>query len=143
MARQNFRPFDGLSKSPAARDIYAMAIRASGDLVFMMGQSGYDLEGKFASAGDAAAQARQACTNIKMLLNEAGGTPQSLCKLTVYMTDVAFRQPVYLAIEESFAGATFCRTGMIVQNLGPPELLVEIDAFAVLPSRAGASEDTQ
>ena len=61
-----------------------------------------------------------------------GGGVSDICKLTVYMTDLGFRNPVYAAIERWLAGTTVCRTGMVVSSLGPPEMLVEIDAFAVI-----------
>jgi enamine deaminase RidA (YjgF/YER057c/UK114 family) len=132
MPKQIIRRFHGLSGPKDGKGIYAQAIRSRGDLIFLMGQGGYDLDGNFVGSGDAGAQAAQACRNIRQLLAESAAGLDALCKLTVYMTDLAFRRPVYLAIEREFRGGTFCRTGMVVDSLGPPEYLVEIDAFAIL-----------
>jgi enamine deaminase RidA (YjgF/YER057c/UK114 family) len=133
MTKQLTRQFDGLSEGLAGQGVHAMAIRTRGDFVFLMGQGGYDLDGKFVGE-DVGAQAAQACRNIKQLLAEAGGSAADLCKLTVYMTDVSQRGAVYTAIEQEFQGSTFCRTGLVVASLGPLEYLVEIDAFAVVES---------
>jgi enamine deaminase RidA (YjgF/YER057c/UK114 family) len=130
MPKKLVRQFDGLLEGAPGKGAYEMAIRSRGDFVFLMGQGGYDLDGKFVG-GDPGAQAAQASRNIRRLLTEAGGRAD-LCKLTVYMTDLAYRKPIYTAIEREFEGTTFCRTGMVVASLGPPEYLVEIDAFAVI-----------
>lgn len=132
MAKRLVRPFNGLSEGAAGANRYAMAIRSAGELVFLMGQGGYDLDGNFVGQGDAGAQAAQACRNIRKLLAEAGGSIEDICKLTVYMTSLAYRGPVYRAIEAELRDITFCRTGMVVASLGPTEYLVEIDAFAVV-----------
>ena len=109
-----------------------MAIRTRGDYVFLRGQTGFDLDGRFVGAGDAGAQAEQACQNIKQLMEEAGGSIHDVCKLTVYVTDRSYRPAVYGAIEKYFEGVHHCSTGVVVQGLALPELLVEIDAFAVI-----------
>ena len=139
MAKQIVRRVDGLLAGPAGRGIYAMAIRSKGDFVFMMGQGGYDFDGHFFGADNAGLQAEQACKNILKLLAESGGGIADLCKLTVYLTDISDRHTVYTTIENSFQGGSFCRTGVIVTSLGPPELLVEIDAFAVIGQRTTLS----
>jgi enamine deaminase RidA (YjgF/YER057c/UK114 family) len=132
MAKQFIRKFDASSYKHGARGIYSMAIRTRGDYVFLRGQTGFDLDGKFVGKGDAGAQAEQACRNIKQLMEEAGGSIKDVCKLTVYVTDVAFRPAVYGTIDRHFEGVHHCSTGVVVQGLALPELLVEIDAFAVI-----------
>ena len=115
-----------------AKATYSKAIRASGDLVFMQGQVGVDLDGKLIGPGDPGAQADQACRNIKQFIEEAGGTLNDVCKLTVYVTDRSFRPAVYGAINEWFAGVHHCSTGVVVQGLADPSFLVEIDAMAMV-----------
>ena len=83
--------------------------------------------------GDPAAQARQACENVKDLLAEAGGDLSHVVKLTVYITDRAYREPVYSVIAEYFGPHAPASTGVIVDGLASAEFLVEIDATAVLP----------
>jgi enamine deaminase RidA (YjgF/YER057c/UK114 family) len=132
MAKQFIRKFDASAYKHAAHGIYSMAIRTRGDYVFLRGQTGFDLDGKFVGKGDAGAQAEQACKNIKQLMEEAGGTIKDVCKLTVYVTDVSYRPAVYRMIDRHFEGVHHCSTGIVVQGLALPELLVEIDAFAVI-----------
>jgi len=115
-----------------AQATYSKAIRASGDFVFMQGQVGVDLAGNLIGPADPGLQAHQACRNIKQFIEEAGGTLNDVCKLTVYVTDIAFRPAVYAAINEWFAGVYHCSTGVVVQGLADPSFLVEIDAMAVI-----------
>jgi enamine deaminase RidA (YjgF/YER057c/UK114 family) len=115
-----------------ARGIYSMAIRASGDFVFLRGQTGFDLNGNFVGNGSPGAQAEQACKNIRQLMEEAGGSIRDVCKLTVYVTEVSHRPDVYAMIEKYFEGVHPCSTGVIVKALALPEVLVEIDAFAII-----------
>ncbi len=115
-----------------AKAIYSKAIRASGDFVFMQGQVGVDLDGNLIGKDDAGAQAHQACRNIKQFMEEAGGTLNDVCKLTVYVTDISYRPAVYAAINEWFEGVHHCSTGVTVSGLADPDFLVEIDAMGVI-----------
>ena len=132
MPKRFIRKFDASAYKHAANGIYSMAIRTRGDFVFLRGQTGFDLDGKFVGHGDPGAQAEQACRNIKQLMAEAGGDIKDVCKLTVYVTDVSYRPAVYGQIDRYFEGVHHCSTGVVVSGLALPELLVEIDAFAVI-----------
>lgn len=115
-----------------ARATYSKAIRASGEFLFLQGQVGVDLDGQLIGPGDPGKQAHQACRNIKQFVEEAGGTLKDICKLTVYVTDIAYRPAVYAAINEWFEGVHHCSTGVVVQGLADPAFLVEIDAMGVI-----------
>ena len=138
MPKQFIRQFDASTYKHHAKGIYSMAIRARGDFVFLRGQTGFDLDGQFIGRDDPGAQAEQACKNIKQLVEEAGGDMRDVCKLTVYVTDVAYRPQVYAQIDNYFKDVHHCSTGIVVNGLALPELMVEIDAFAVIerPRRA-------
>jgi enamine deaminase RidA (YjgF/YER057c/UK114 family) len=99
-----------------------------GNLVFMMGQTAFTLDGDLVGVGDAAAQARQACENIKSLMQMAGGTLSDVVKITVYVTDRLHRDAAYPVIR-SYFDLWPCGTGLVVRGLARPELLVEIDAW--------------
>lgn len=129
MPKQHIHPYETRYH---ARAIYSKAIRASGDFVFMQGQVGVDDDGTLIGPGDPGAQAHQACRNIKRWMEEAGGSLSDVCKLTVYVTDISYRPAVYAAINEWFDGVQHCSTGVVVQGLADPELLVEIDAMGVI-----------
>lgn len=115
-----------------AQATYSKAIRARGDLVVMQGQVGTLLDGTLIGEGDPGAQADQACRNIQRWMEEAGGTLKDVVKLTVYVTHIDYRGPVYEAINRWFEGVHHCSTGVVVQGLADPSLLVEIDAMAVI-----------
>lgn len=115
-----------------AKATYSKVIRASGDFVFMQGQVGVDADGILVGKGDPGAQADQACRNIKQFMEEAGGELSDVCKLTVYVTDIKYRPPVYAAINKWFQGVYHCSTGVVVSGLADPGFLVEIDAMGVI-----------
>lgn len=108
------------------------AIRARGDLVVMQGRIGTLLDGTVVGEGDRDKQADQACHNIDEWMHEAGGSLKEVVKLTVYVTDISYRGPVYEAINRWFEGVHRCSTGVVVNALADPALLVEIDAMAVI-----------
>jgi enamine deaminase RidA (YjgF/YER057c/UK114 family) len=108
-----------------------MAVRA-GNRIFLRGQTGFDLEHNFVGRGDAAAQADQAMKNVKVLLEEAGGTVEDICKITLYITDRAYREPVYNIVGRYLRGVFPCGTGIIVSGLALPEMLVELEIEAVI-----------
>lgn len=105
----------------------------AGNIVFLRGQVGSDLEGNVVGVGDPAAQADQAMKNVKQLLEEAGSELSHICKITVYITDRAYREPVYRAIGKWLKGVFPVSTGLIVQGLARPEWVMEIDVIAVIP----------
>lgn len=71
-----------------------MLVKA-GHRLFLHGQTGLDPTHKLVAPEDAAAQAAQAMQNIKQLLEEAGSSLEHICKVTTYITDRAYRVPVY------------------------------------------------
>lgn len=109
-----------------------MAVRA-GNHIFLRGQTGFDLEGKFQGVDDAKTQAETAMRNVDQLLMEVGARLEDVCKVTVYITDRAHRTPVYQVLQTWFEGIFPCYTGLIVKGLALPEMLVEIDVDAVIP----------
>ena len=76
---------------------------------------------------------RAAMTNIEMLLKEAGGELQDICKITIYLIDPRYREAVYLVVGRRLKGVLPVSTGIVVSALARPEWLVEIDATAVIP----------
>ena len=106
----------------------------AGNLVFLRGQVGQDLEtSESVGIGDAAAQADQAMANVKQLLEEAGSRLDDICKITVYLTESGYREEVYRTIGRWLQGVFPVSTGLVVKSLARPEWVVEIDVFAVIP----------
>ena len=71
-----------------------MAVRA-GNTVYLRGQTAMDLDGKIVGIGDAAAQTENAMKCAKILLEEAGAKLEDVVKITIYITDRAYREAVY------------------------------------------------
>ena len=110
---------------------------ARGRMVFVRGQIGQDLEtSESVALGDAAGQAERAMANIATLLEEAGSKLEHVCKITIYLVDPRYREPVYRTVGRWLKGVHPVSTGIVVSALARPEWLVEIDAVAVIPEDA-------
>ena len=109
----------------------AMAVVA-GNRVFLRGQTAMDFSGNIVGVGDPAAQAENAMACAKVLLEEAGSCLDDVCKVTIYITDRAHREPVYNVIGRWLKGVYPVSTGLIVSGLAKPEYLMEVDIEAVI-----------
>ena len=134
MAHVRFRKFNTRDAYPDQKldNDLAMVVRA-GRHVFLRGQTAMDLEGRVHGIGDAAAQAENAMRCAKILLEEAGAALEHICKVTIYITDRAYREPVYQVVGKWLKGVFPVSTGLVVTALARPEWVVEIDATAVVP----------
>ena len=136
MAHERIRKFNTRDTYPGQTidNDLCQVVKAKGTLVFVRGQVGQDLEtAQSVGIGDAAAQADQAMRNVKLLLEEAGSKLEHICRIQVYITDRAYREPVYRTIGKWLKGVHPVSTGLIVQGLARPEWVMEIEATAVIP----------
>jgi enamine deaminase RidA (YjgF/YER057c/UK114 family) len=125
---RNWRPAKG----------YANGVAAEGRMIFLAGQIGWNAEQKFESR-DFVAQTRQALRNIVAILQEAGGKPEHVTRLTWFVTD----KKEYLArlaevgeAYRSVMGKHFPAMTMVqVVALIEDDAKVEIEALAVVPNR--------
>ncbi|BCY10737.1 RidA family protein [Actinoplanes sp. L3-i22] len=129
------RPFNTRDTYPDQRlDNDLCQAVVAGNTIYVRGQIGQDLETSGSvGIGDVEAQAERAMANIAMLLGEAGAAMEHLVKLTIYLVDPRYREPVYRTVGRWTRGVHPISTGLIVSGLARPEWLVEIDAIAVLP----------
>ena len=134
MAHQRFRKFNTKDMYPeqSLDNDFCMVVRA-GNHIFMRGQTGFTLDGEMVGVGDAAAQADNAMKCVKQLLEEAGGRLEHICKITIYLTDPRYREDVYRVIGQHLKGVFPVSTGLVVQALARPEMVMEIDVDAVIP----------
>jgi enamine deaminase RidA (YjgF/YER057c/UK114 family) len=110
------------------------AVVARGTMVFLRGQVAQDLDSrKSLHPGDARAQTEAAMRNIKLLMEEAGGALDHICRIVVYLTDIRYREAVYREMGKWLKGVFPCSTGLVVTALARPEWLVEIEVTAVIP----------
>ncbi|EHD20175.1 MULTISPECIES: RidA family protein [Brenneria] len=104
----------------------------AGNMVFLRGQIGQNLDTRESvGIGDVAAQTEQAMSNIKMLLEESGSKLEDICKITVYLTDIRYRETVYNIMGRWLKGVFPVSTGLTIAGLARPEWWVEIDVIAV------------
>jgi enamine deaminase RidA (YjgF/YER057c/UK114 family) len=134
MAHRRFRKFNTKAMYPDQKldNDLSMAVRA-GRHVFLRGQTAMDFDGKIHGIGDAAAQAENAMRCAKILLEESGSKLDHVCKVTIYITDRAYREAVYQVVGRWLKGVFPVSTGLIVNGLARPEYLMEIDIDAVIP----------
>jgi 2-iminobutanoate/2-iminopropanoate deaminase len=72
--------------APLPKGNYSQAVRV-GDLLFISGQLPLDSEGHLVS-GTVATQAKQALSNIRAIVEAAGGTMADLVQCTIYVSDI-------------------------------------------------------
>ncbi|MFL1377411.1 MULTISPECIES: RidA family protein [unclassified Nocardiopsis] len=121
-------------------EVYAQVSIAEGSrMVFISGQVARDADGAPVGPGDLAAQTEQAYANVHAAVTAAGGTFADIAKLTVYVVDW---EPDKMALLGEGAVRAAQRLGfdlvrpitlLGVAALGEPDLLVEVEAVAVLP----------
>ncbi len=136
MAHDRIRKFNTRDSYPEQRldNDLCQLVKARGTMVFLRGQVGQDLSSNASVAiGDAAGQAEQAMANVEALLAEADARLEDICKLTIYLTDPRYREPVYRTVGKWLKGVFPVSTGLVVSGLARPEWLVEIDVIAVIP----------
>jgi enamine deaminase RidA (YjgF/YER057c/UK114 family) len=141
MTHERLRKFNTRDSYPEQRldNDLCQVVKAQGTMVFLRGQVGQDLSSSASVAiGDAAGQAERAMANVEVLLAEAGARLEDICKITIYLTDPRYREPVYLAVGTWLKGVFPVSTGLVVSALARPEWLVEIDVIAVIPDRREA-----
>jgi len=111
---------------------FTHVVRA-GRLVFVSGCVATDAEGRTVGGNDVVAQARQVHENLKKCLAAAGATFADVCKVTVFLKDVGDREKVNIARREYFGPHRPASTLVQIARLVRDDLLVEIEATAVLP----------
>lgn len=102
----------------------------TGKTIYLRGQVAQDLDTREnVGVGDPVAQAEKVMENISLLLTESGATLQNICKVTVYLTDIRYREPVYRVLGRWLKGVYPVFTGLVIVALARPEWLVEVDVI--------------
>ena len=116
---------------------YANGIAATGRMVFVAGQIGWNAACEFES-DDLVAQAAQALRNIVAVLAEAGALPVHIARMTWYVTDraeyVRRAKELGAAYREIIGSHYPAMTAVEVSALIEARALVEIEVTAVISS---------
>ncbi len=114
---------------------YANGMTAKGRLIVTAGVVGWDVMGNFPN--DFVAQARQALSNILLILAEGGAGPEHLVRLTWYVVDLAeYRastRELGRAYRETLGSVYPAMAVVEVRGLVEPQARLEIEATAVVP----------
>jgi reactive intermediate/imine deaminase len=113
---------------------FSQAWRVDGadSIVFVSGQAAIAADGQLVGEEDFEAQVRQVFENLRTVAEEAGAGLEAIVKLTVYLTDMR-RLRDYTRIKgDFFTGQQPASTAIGVTALARPEMMVEVEALAVL-----------
>lgn len=115
---------------------YANGVTVTGRQVYIAGMIGWDAQGVF-HTDDFAGQVQQALQNIVDVLQEAGGKPEHIVRMTWYVTDkreyLAAGREVGRAFREIIGSYNAAMTAVEVKALIEDRAKVEIEATAVIP----------
>ena len=115
---------------------YSHGVAVRGEMVFVAGQVGWDVNGTFPSA-TIGGQVRLALENVVAVLREAGAKPEHIVRMTWYVTDRAAYldagAEIGAAFREIIGSYNAAMSAVEVSALMERDALVEIEVTAVIP----------
>src|SRR5581483_5412647 len=107
-----------------------------GRVLFLAGQTGMDANGNIVAPADIVAQFRQALTNIRAVLNDAGGEMTDIVKMTIFVTNKnEYRTATHQIgqVYREFFGHYYPAMTLVqVSSLWDDAAKLEIESIAVL-----------
>lgn len=125
--RQNFS--SGGAREPVIG--YSRSVRV-GPQVFVSGCTAYGPDGQIVGKGDLYAQTKQVIANVENGLRLAGAELRHVVRTRIYVTDMERWEEAARAHGEAFGEIRPACTFLGVTRLVTPEMLVEIDADALI-----------
>jgi len=127
MARTAIQPADMADPRPR----YTHGWRV-GNTVYVAGQLALDKDGSLVGPNDIRAQARRVLENMARVLQDGGASLRDVVKITVFVTDIRYREPYGEVRTEFFPANPPASTLVQVACLAVPGALIEIEAVAVI-----------
>ncbi len=113
---------------------YTHVVEAKGGrTIYVAGQVALDRTGNVVGAGDFSAQVQQVFENLKLALEAVGATFSDVVKTTTYVTDMSKIQALRDVRSKHLGASPPGNTLVQVVRLARPDLLLEIEAVAVVP----------
>ncbi len=103
-----------------------------GNLIYLSGQAAIDQQGNLIGVGDFDAQAEQTFANLQSVLEAAGSSMDKIVKVTIYMTDMSYFPSIVELRRKWFRPPYPADTIVEVKALALPELMIEIEAVALV-----------
>ena len=106
----------------------------AGRMVFASGQVARDVDGQLVGRGDIRAQTRKTLQNLQAVLAEGGATMDDVVKVTVFVTNLSEHFAAVHEVRAEFFTSEYPASTLVeVSQLVDPEMLIEIEAIAVIP----------
>jgi enamine deaminase RidA (YjgF/YER057c/UK114 family) len=112
-----------------------VVVAPDGRTVYVAGQVAFDSTGQVVGGGDFRAQSERVFRNLQRALESVDGSLENVVKTTTYITDLK-HVPTLREVRGKYLDPAHppANTLLVVSSLARPDLLIEIEAVAVLRS---------